>query len=399
MKLKESKREFGQKMQSDAVRLYGKCDLRKETIDLSPPDKHEIIAKVICCAVCATCRKVAQLGQEHNRVPKNLEQNPVILGHEFCAEVIEVGGGVEKSLVGKKIIVQPMVYERGLEWQAMGHSFGEAGGYATKIKIPKQFYENNAIIEYSGKGFYKAALAEPLGCIIAAFRTQYHTKQESFKPVYGNKPDGTSIFLGGAGNMGKLAVQLWKTKSNEKAKLIIYDRNIENLKSLGEIIKNDGRIKAYSPQDENYIRSLAGTIDDVAVFAPSRDMVDLGMSLLSFDGCMNFFAGPFEKEFNVPVNFHNIHYLRHHIVGSSGASSEDIRKALQLIEDDIIDPSLIVSHIGGLDCVCDVVGSLFGGGKKLIYPQISLPLTAVSEWSVEKEEELLKFNKPSNSYR
>ncbi|MCL1948041.1 MAG: alcohol dehydrogenase catalytic domain-containing protein [Chitinivibrionia bacterium] len=380
-------------MQSNVVRLYGKRDLRQETINLSPPQEHEIIADVVCCAVCATCCKVAQLGQEHNRVPQELAQNPIILGHEFCAKVTEVGDGVEKSLVGKSVIVQPMVYKSGFEWQAMGHSFGEAGGYATKIKIPRQFYENNAIIEFSKKGYYKAALAEPLGCIIAAFRTQYHTKQESFKPIYGNKPNGTMVFLGGAGNMGKLAVQLWKTKSDENAKLIIYDRNLEKLKSLDEIIKTDDRIKAYSPQDENFIRSLAATIDDVVVFAPSRDMVDLGMSLLAFDGCLNFFAGPFEKEFNVPVNFHNIHYLRHHIVGSSGASGEDIRRALQLIEDNFIDPSLIVSHIGGLNCVPEVVGnfSAFGGGKKLIYPQTSLPLTAVSGWSVEKEEEIVNL--------
>lgn len=380
-------------MQSTAVRLYGKNDLRKENIEILPAQDGEIIADIICCAVCSTCNKVAMLGQEHERVPKDLANNPVILGHEFCAKVVEVGRGVENSLLSKNIIVQPMVYESGFEWQAMGHSFSTAGGYATKIKIPRQFYENNAIIEFNGEGFYKAALAEPLACIIAAFRTQYHTKQESFKPIYGTKPDGTTIFLGGAGNMGKLAVQLWKAKSEKSAQLIIYDRNLEKLKSLDNVIKNDARVKVYSSADENFIRSLAGTIDDVVVFAPSRDMVDLGMSLLAYDGCLNFFAGPFEKDFSVPVNFHDIHYQRHHIVGSSGASGEDIRRALQLIEDGKIDPSVIVSHIGGLDCVSDVLCNLrkIGGGKKLIYPQINLPLTTVENWSVDKEKKLLKI--------
>ena len=380
-------------MKSSVVRLYGKNDLRKENIEISAAKDGEIIADVICCAVCSTCSKVAMLGQEHERVPKNLMNNPVILGHEFCAKVVEVGRGINNSLLGKSIIVQPMVYESGFEWQAMGHSFGEAGGYATKIKIPRQFYENNAIIEFGGIGFYKAALAEPLACIIAAFRTQYHTKQESFKPIYGTIPDGLTIFLGGAGNMGKLAVQLWKAKADKNGKLIIYDRNIEKLKSLEALVKNDDRIKVLSTADENYIRSLAKTADDVVVFAPSRDMVDLGMLLLAFDGCLNFFAGPFEKDFSVPINFHDIHYQRHHIVGSSGASGEDIRRALQLIEDGTIDPSVIVSHIGGLDSVNDVVCNLrkIGGGKKLIYPQISRPLTAVDGWSVEKENELLNI--------
>jgi len=76
----------------------------------------------------------------------------------------------------------------------------------------------------------------------------------------------------------------------------------------------------------------------------------------------------------------------------AAALSIEMQMAQQLIEDGTIDPSLIVSHIGGLSDVCEILGnsSGFAGGKKLIYPQIPLPLTAVSEWSLEKERELLK---------
>ncbi|NLK89224.1 MAG: L-sorbose 1-phosphate reductase, partial [Clostridiaceae bacterium] len=46
------------------------------------------------------------------------------------------------------------------------------------------------------------------------------------------------------------------------------------------------------------------------------------------------------------------------------------------------DPSAMVTHIGGLDSVVDTTLNLpkIPGGKKLVYTQISLPLTAINDF-------------------
>jgi L-sorbose 1-phosphate reductase len=48
----------------------------------------------------------------------------------------------------------------------------------------------------------------------------------------------------------------------------------------------------------------------------------------------------------------------------------------------LLNPSILVTHIGGLDAVIDTTLNLpkIPGGKKLIYTGISLPLTAIADF-------------------
>ena len=57
----------------------------------------------------------------------------------------------------------------------------------------------------------------------------------------------------------------------------------------------------------------------------------------------------------------------------------------------LVDPSALVTHVGGLDAVIETTLNLpnISGGKKLIYPHISLPLIAIDELS-KKEGSLFE---------
>jgi hypothetical protein len=53
----------------------------------------------------------------------------------------------------------------------------------------------------------------------------------------------------------------------------------------------------------------------------------------------------------------------------------------------------MITHVGGLDAVIDTTLHLpdIPGGKKLIYTQISMPLTAIDgAWTPEREKRLLE---------
>ncbi|MFY9117228.1 MAG: L-sorbose 1-phosphate reductase, partial [Dysgonamonadaceae bacterium] len=78
-------------MKTKAVRLYGKNDLRLEEFELPPIKDDEILAKVICDSLCMSSYKAAIQGADHKRVPDNVAANPVIIGHEFAGELIEIG--------------------------------------------------------------------------------------------------------------------------------------------------------------------------------------------------------------------------------------------------------------------------------------------------------------------
>ena len=115
-------------------------------------------------------------------------------------------------------------------------------------------------------------------------------------------------------------------------------------------------------------------------------------------------------------NFYNVHYAFTHIVGTSGGNTDDIKESLDMMEKGL-DPSGLITHIGGLNAVPEATLDLpnIPGGKKLIYTHMEMPLTAISDfrelgkkhpmysdladicdrhdglWSVEAEDLLLKY--------
>ena len=98
-------------MKTKAVRLYGKNDLRLEEFDLPPIGDDEILAKVISDSICMSSHKAALQGTDHKRVPNDVADNPVMLGHEFAGELVEVGTKWKhKFKAGEKFAIQPALY-------------------------------------------------------------------------------------------------------------------------------------------------------------------------------------------------------------------------------------------------------------------------------------------------
>ena len=128
-------------------------------------------------------------------------------------------------------------------------------------------------------------------------------------------------------------------------------------------------------------RALIDLGHDVFVFAPVAPVVEQADQLLAFDGCLNFFAGPSDPNFSAKMNFYNVHYAYTHIVGTSGGNTDDIKESLEMMEKGL-DPSGLITHIGGLNAVPEATLNLpnIPGGKKLIYTHLEMPLTAITDF-------------------
>ena len=133
-----------------------------------------------------------------------------------------------------------------------------------------------------------------------------------------------------------------------------------------------------------YLRGLTGGTgyDDVVCFAPVKAVIEQADDILGFDGCLNFFAGPTDSQFKALLNWYNVHYLYTHIVGTSGGNTADMQEAIEMMNAGKLNPSALVTHIGGLNAVVETTLNLpkIPGGKKLIYPQIDLPLAAIADF-------------------
>ena len=103
-------------MKTRAARLYGANDARLEEFELRPITDGELLIKIISDSVCMSTHKTILQGEKHLRVPENVAENPVILGHEFCAEVVEVGAKWKgKFAVGDKVVMPPVLSYIGVE--------------------------------------------------------------------------------------------------------------------------------------------------------------------------------------------------------------------------------------------------------------------------------------------
>jgi hypothetical protein len=81
-------------------------------------------------------------------------------------------------------------------------------------------------------------------------------------------------------------------------------------------------------------------------------------------------------------NFYNVHYESHHLVGTSGGNTDDIRESLALMAQGLLRPEAMITHVGGLNAVAETTINLdkIPGGKKLIYTHKKLDLVAIADF-------------------
>jgi threonine dehydrogenase-like Zn-dependent dehydrogenase len=392
-------------METKAVRLYGKNDLRLETFELPQINKNEILAKVVCDSICMSSCKAAHEADIHKRVPRNIATNPVIIGHEFAGELIQVGDKWKNRFkAGDKFSIQPSLNDPNGpvgQLSAPGYSYPFIGGDATYVIIPDEVMENGCLLNYSGEGYYPASLSEPLSCVIGAMHANYHTVQGAYVHDMDIRSGGKMAILAGVGPMGLAAINYAIHRQDRKPELIIVtdidqarlDRAAQ-LYSPREAAINGIRLKYINTgkmeNPVNEMRTLSGGqgYDDVFVFAPVAPIVEQADNILAIDGCLNFFAGPAKTDFKVPFNFYNVHYARTHVVGTSGGNKDDMIEALDIMSKGI-DPAGLVTHIGGINAAIATTMNLpnIPGGKKLIYTHTDMPLTAISDFEEKGENE------------
>jgi len=385
-------------MKTRAVRLYGKKDLRLEEFELPPIKEDEILAKVVTDSLCMSSYKASSQGTEHKRIPDDVAENPIIIGHEFAGELLEVGSKwAHKFKAGDKFSIQPaLYYENGPVGilSAPGYSYRYIGGDATYVVIPNEVMEKDCLLRFTGEGYYPASLAEPLSCVIGAMHANYHTTPGSYVHKMEIVDGGKMAILAGVGPMGLAAINYVLHREDRKPSLLIVtDVDQTRLDRAASIYTVE--IAASRGIDLRYIntgvmddpvkelKALSGDTgyDDVFVFAPVRQVIEQGDAILAFDGCLNFFAGPNDPNFSAMFNFYNVHYDYTHIVGTSGGNNDDMVEALDIMSKGL-DPAGLITHIGGLNAVADATNNLpnIPGGKKLIYTHSDMPLTPISDF-------------------
>lgn len=231
-----------------AIVAHGPKDYRLEEREIPKAGKEEVIVKVKACGICASdikCLNGAGMywGDEFN--PQWVKA-PVIPGHEFFGEVVELGEGAREKHgveIGDWAIAEQILpcekcryCKRGQYWMCEVHDmFGFQKGIAEGGMADYMKYPSNARVHEIPKNISleAAAMIEPLACAI-------HTVQRAKIEL------DDMVVIAGAGPIGLFMVQIARLKTPKK--LIVLDMKNDRLelaKKLGaDIVINPGEADA-----------------------------------------------------------------------------------------------------------------------------------------------------------
>ena len=402
-------------MKAKAFRLYGAKDARLEDIELESAGADGIVVEIVTNTICMSDYKAVSLGTGHKRVPSDIATRPIMFGHEVSGIVREVGEKWRGQFTpGQRVCIQPAFNIPGHELETMGYAWHTIGGETTAVYLPSVIMEMGCLLPYEGDAFFKCSLAEPISCIVSAFRTNYHHAFGSHVHEMGIKDGGSMLLLAGCGAMGLGCIDI-ACHSPEKRprRLVVTDIDDGRLSRAAHVFglayangRADGVLngvdlhfvntksaadpvaflKSYNLADDADAAnptSTGGGYDDIFLFAAVPALITQCSDLLAFGGCLNFFAGPTDQKLTAPFNFYNIHYMSHHIVANSGGDVKDMADSVDWIGKGYLHPEVMVTHVGGLDSAAKATLDLTSvpGGKRLVYTHVSMPMTAISDFA------------------
>ena len=104
-------------------------ELRVDDIDEPTPSDGQVLTKVLACGICGSDLHLVKHGEESRRLSEEMagDDRPIpptrwrpnmfepsgnlVMGHEFCCEVVEVGPGVNNLAVGDVVVSMPVTFD------------------------------------------------------------------------------------------------------------------------------------------------------------------------------------------------------------------------------------------------------------------------------------------------
>ena len=376
-------------MKTKGIRMYGANDIRLEEFELPEITKEEVLIRVVSDSVCASTYKALKQGSAHKRVPNDIDKNPVIIGHEMCGEIVEVGAEAGDWKVGQKVVIQPALkLENNFD---PGYSYPYIGGNTIYAVVPKLVLERGCLLPYEGDSFFAGSLAEALGCCIRGYKGFYHTDYTNYERFDGAKKGGKIAILGGAGPMGIGCVELAIGYAGV-SQVVVTDLNQDRLDYAAKMCPVEKAAEKgvelhyvntsnLEDPDQALIELSKGGFDDVFVMVPVAALFTQAEKICREDGCVNFFAGPPIHDLPGSLNLYRVHYDGIHVVGTAGSIPVDMTDVLSLMENHKINPGAMVSHILGLKAVESTLYAMEkpSGAKKVCYNELDIPLVAIAD--------------------
>jgi L-iditol 2-dehydrogenase len=330
--------------------LLGPEQIEIRELPLPRPGRGELLLKVEAATTCGTDVKVFRRGG-HPRMLKP----PTLFGHEMAGTVAAVGEAVRNVKVGDAVVVSNSApclacepCRRGRENLCEDLHYLN-GAFAEYLLVPSRFVERSVYPLPAGLPFERAALAEPLACVV-------HGIDACGLDVYGARGP-VEIVLFGAGPIGLLFVAALAKAGH---RVILADPNPGRLdvgRALGaartvQISRGGGQaaaIRAETADGKGAWIAIDAT-GQPAVWSDAIESVRPGGLVNLFGGCA--------PGTSIPLDTHLVHYSEITLKGVYHHRPDTFRRAVAMLADPGFKADLLLSGVRPIGGVVEALRSM-----------------------------------------
>ncbi|HLE52750.1 MAG TPA: alcohol dehydrogenase catalytic domain-containing protein [Anaerolineales bacterium] len=298
-----------------AALLYGKEDIRLEQASLPEMESEGLLIRVLTCGICGSDSRMFFNGPTARYI------NPVILGHEICGEVVEVGPGITDYRAGDLVGIAPII--PCMHCHACSHGQDNIcatakvigcnvhGAMGEFMYIPSQMVQVGGAVKLpAGASHREAALAELVGCV------RHGLRQVGIEA-------GDQVLVIGGGPIGATFVQLARLMG---AKVT----SSELLPRRRELAMEMGAVEAVDPAAVDLKSRYGYAFDRVIVATASLPATQQACDLARAGGSLLFFSG-YLKGATLDLQLNDVHYRELHLHGSIDCTIQDYQNAISLL--------------------------------------------------------------------
>ncbi len=328
-----------------AAILYGKEDIRVESIDALALKPGEVRVQIEAALTCGTDLKVYKRGYHARMIIP-----PAVFGHELAGIITEVGSGADWQ-VGDRVVAANSAPCGGCFFCQHGQEnlcddlLFLNGAYAESIVIPERLARKNLVHLQPQTAFRDAALTEPLACVVQGIEeTQLQPRER--------------VLIVGSGPIGLLFVALAQHAGCSVTLLGRGQSRLETAKKLGA-----QQVIAVSATDDLTAAIPSELVFDVVVEAVGKpETWEAATRWVRKGGRVNFFGGC-PAGTTVALDTGLVHYSSLKLLASFHHTPKTIRRALELIESRVVRAADFIDGECALSDLPELFRSMTSGNR------------------------------------
>ncbi|WP_448533917.1 zinc-dependent alcohol dehydrogenase [Parathermosynechococcus lividus] len=317
-----------------AAVLYGKEDVRIESVADPTPAAGEVVIRVKAATTCGTDLKVWRRGGHARMLTP-----PILFGHEAAGEIVALGAGVTGWRLGDRVVANNSApcgqcfYCQRQEFSLCPHLEFNNGTFAEYLKIPASIVRHNLLPIPEHLSEEMAALTEPLACVLhGVARCGWQPQQW---------PSPPQIVVIGDGAIGLMFVGVL---AQQGARVLTFGGSDQRL-AIAETFGAEQVVNHHQCEDMPAVVKdwTTGRGADIVIEATGVPQVwEVAIACGRPGATINLFGGC-PRETRISVDTERLHYEELTLKGVFHNTPAFVRQALALIANQTLPFEMLVS--------------------------------------------------------